>query len=126
MVLNGARGSLRTKLQADLQRPIVDVIEDSTSESKEKVLWAYTAALIRTVAWPVEIKAKGKSMNELHDLLDDFEYHDPHSAGDGDCECSDYNELVKKAVRTSREHFQGLCLGKTHIISLVWLDHCPC
>lgn len=104
---------MRTKLQGDLQRPIVDVVEKSNSSSKKDVLWAYTAALINTAAWPVDIKAKGKSIYELHHLLDNFKYVDPHP--NGNCTCSNYNQVVKRAIKSSRENFQGLCLGKTQI-----------
>jgi hypothetical protein len=116
VVLNGARGSMKTKLHADLERPMLNLIERATCESKEKVLWAYTQALVNTNAWPVEIKSRSKSISELHAALDRFKSKNAHPS-DAPCKTSngcslDFDDVVKKSVRESRDYFDGLCLGE--------------
>jgi hypothetical protein len=120
VVLNGARGSLRTKLHADLERPMLNLVEKAACNSKEKVLWTYTKALVATDAWPLEIKSKSKSVSDLHTALDDFEYEDPHQR---EARCTsiyacgvDFDHVVRSAVSSSRGHFDGLCLGMVPMI----------
>lgn len=120
VVLNGARGSLKTKLHADLERPMLDLVKKAMCSSRKDVLWAYTSSLAATEAWPVEIKAKSKSINELHNLLENFDYNDPHPANARCTTCNDcgadFEALIQGAIRNSRKQFDGLCLGKPSIM----------
>jgi hypothetical protein len=121
VVLNGARGSLRSKLHADLGRPMLNLVEKAACKSKENVLRAYTKALVDTDTWPVEIKSKSESVSELHAALDKFNYEDPHQH-EARCtninECgADFDHVVRSAVSSSRRHFDGLCLGELPVIS---------
>ena len=99
---------------------MLHLVEKVRCKSGKDVLWAYTASLAATQAWPVEIKAKAKSINELHSLLDDFDFEDPHPTGAlctnfSDCGM-DLEYTVQNAIATSRKHFDGLCLGKLSVI----------
>lgn len=120
VVLNGARGNLKRKLHADLERPMLDLVEEAECSSRKDILWAYTSSLAKTDAWPVEIKAKATSINELHSLLENFDYNNPHPANASCTAFSgcgvDFEALIQGAIRDSRKHFDGLCLGKLSIM----------
>lgn len=67
--LNGARGSLRTKLHSRLYDPCWSLLGSSTCKIKEKVFYQYHKALKETGAWPLEIQGYRHSIIELLRLL---------------------------------------------------------
>ena len=122
---NGARGSLRSMLHSHLYEPVPNLMRQATCKYKKFVLWAYLAALDKTETWPLEIEGSRKSVNDLTGLLHEFEYDnfdDPHP-DDEPCtdalNCGvDFKLVVIKAINSVRDHFHGLCLGKTTLIAL--------
>jgi hypothetical protein len=121
VALNGARGSLKTKLHAEIERPMFDLTNgDEECDAKQKILWAYTKALVDTYAWALEIMSNGKSLTELHASLDKFHCVNPepskgHCASNDACGI-DFDYVLQRAVADSRESFDGLCLGELPII----------
>jgi hypothetical protein len=126
VALNVARGSLKTKLHAEIERPMLDLVTGAscksadTCESKDKILWAYTKALVDTHAWPLKIMSKGKSLTELHAALGKFHCVNPEPSEDHcksiDACGVDFDDIVQRAVADSRESFDGLCLGELPMI----------
>lgn len=122
--LNGARGSLRTKLHSRLYDPCWSLLGSSSCKIKEKVFYQYHKALKETGAWPLEIQGYRHSIIELLRLLRRFKYQDPHFNGEESCEkpldCMNgpkFSALVVDAISHVDVQFDGLCLGKNLILS---------
>lgn len=122
--LNGARGSLRTKLHSRLYDPCYSLLGWATCRIKEKVFYQYHKALKETGAWPLEIQGYRHSIIELLRLLRKFKYEDPHLEGGEACEkpleCMNgpkFSKLVVEAIAHVDDQFDGLCLGKNLALS---------
>jgi hypothetical protein len=120
--LNGARGSLRTKLHYRLYKPCLELLGDTTCKIKEKVFYQYHKALVETTAWPFEIEGYKHSINELIELLGNVKFEDPHLRTEERCEhpfaCINGPKIsiaVKDATTHVNDQFDGLCLGKNRM-----------
>lgn len=99
---------------------MLDDDQKNTCQYKERVLWAYQKGLADTGAWPTEHVSAKHSIDTLFSKLRRFEYTDPHPGGTTSCfHCpGNFINNVNNAIATTKDYFDGLCLGKHTIPSL--------
>lgn len=133
--INSAKGRLKTILHRELYNPIEALLE-SNCECKANTLFAYEKALYNTRAWPLEKAFLRESVNGLLRRLESFAW--TTAAGDLARDVSatkstvsvtnctscqqDFARVVREAVKTTREYFDGLCLGNACAFPSATLD----
>lgn len=127
--MNHARGCRKTCLHRGLWHQVSEKLKwNVASYARESVVdnclrdWAaaaghYFASVTQTGTYLLEITFLRNSVNDLIQMLGNFEDCEPPSSSDlvsasshcGLCSCN-WHGIVKRACANAQNHFQGLCL----------------